>query len=474
MSSTEAGGASGTLQPALAGVVTGLVGFAGAFAVVLAGLRAVGATEAQAASGLLALLVAMGVCAVILSLRTRMPIALAWSTPGAALLVSTGAPAEGFEAAVGAFLVCGVLLALAGLVAPLGRAIAAIPGPIASAMLAGVLLTVCLGPARAVVESPAAAVPVVLTWALLTRFARRLAVPGALLVAGVVIAVDGGPVDARMLPPLELVTPRFEVGAIVGIALPLFLVTMASQNVPGMAVLASFGYRPPLRPLLLATGAASVASAPFGGHAINLAAITAALAAGPEAGPDRDRRWIAAATAGVVHALLGLSVGLVTALALAAPPLVIEAVAGLALLGALASALAAAMANERLREAAVVTFAVSASGITALGVSAPFWGLVAGLALLGLQRVGRRSVPGELAVDPAPDPARVPVAEREREERLGGVLEGDRALEAADGGHADGGVADRGGRREGAAVVHGVGDGDARRKAVEDEPPGAV
>lgn len=384
---------SPTLQPVLAGVVAALVGFAGAFAVVLAGLRAVGATQAQAASGLLALTVGMGVCAIVLSLRTRMPIAVAWSTPGAALLVSTGATAGGFGAAVGAFLVCGVLLALAGLIRPLGRAIAGIPAPIASGMLAGVLLTVCLGPARAAVESPLAAAPVILAWALLARFARPWAVPGALLAAGVVIAVDGGPVQGALLPPLDLVRPTFEVEALVGIALPLFLITMASQNVPGMAVLASFGYRPPLRPLLLGTGMATVAAAPLGGHAINLAAITAALAAGPEAGADPSRRWIAAVTSGVAHVLLGLTAGLVTALALAAPPLLIEAVAGLALLGALASSLTAAMADPERREAAVVTFAVSASGITALGISAPFWGLVAGLALLALRawRPGRPS-----------------------------------------------------------------------------------
>jgi benzoate membrane transport protein len=253
-------------------------------------------------------------------------------------------------------------------------------------MLAGVLLTVCLGPARAAVTSPLAVAPVVLAWALLARWARPWAVPGALLVAGAVIAVDGGAVRGGLVPSLDLVRPALEAEALVGIALPLFLVTMASQNVPGMVVLASFGYRPPLRPLLLGTGLATAAAAPLGGHAVNLAAITAALAAGPDAGPDPSRRWIAAATAGAVSVLLGLSAGAVTALALAAPPGLIETVAGLALLGALAGSLTAAMAEEGKREAAVVTFAVSASGITAVGISAPFWGLVAGLALLGLKR----------------------------------------------------------------------------------------
>ena len=380
------------LQPVLGGIVTAVVGFAGAFAVVLAGLRAVGASEAQAASGLLALCLAQAVGAIVLSVRTRMPISLAWSTPGAALLISAGGVAGGFPAAVGAFLTCGVALALVGLWRPLGRAIAAIPGSIASAMLAGVLLTVCLAPARAAADTPLSAAPVILTWAILAVFARRWAVPGALLAAVAVIAVDGGPVDAPLVPPVELVAPVFGVEALIGIALPLFLVTMASQNVPGMAVLASFGYRPELRPILLVTGAGTVAAAPFGGHAINLAAITAALAAGPEAGPDPGRRWIASTTAGVVYLGLAVAAGLATAVALAAPPLIIETVAALALLGALAGALAVAAADGDRREAAIVTFVVSASQISPLGISSPFWGLVAGLALLGLARRRRGSL----------------------------------------------------------------------------------
>ena len=378
------------MQPVLAGIVTAVVGFGGAFAVVLSGLRAVGATPEQAASGLLVLCVTMGLAAIVLSVRSRMPISIAWSTPGAALLVSAGAVEGGWPAALGAFAVTGVLLALAGLWRPLGRWIAAIPAPIASAMLAGVLLTVCLAPARAVVETPVQIAPVILTWVVLLRVARRWAIPGALVAAAVVIAVDGGPVATdRAAPSLVFVTPVLDVRAIVGIALPLFVVTMASQNLTGLTVLRSFGYRVDARPMLLTTGGLTVAGSPFGAHAINLAAITAALAAGPDAHPDPARRWIAAATAGGAYVVIGAGVGLATALADAAPPMLIEAVAGVALVATLGSALAVAAADPEYRDAAIVTFVVSASAITVAGISAPFWGLAAGLGLAALRPARR-------------------------------------------------------------------------------------
>ena len=392
------------MQPVVAGLVTAVVGFMGAFAVVLAGLRAAGATEAQAASGLLVLSVSMGVVGIALSVRTRTPIAVAWSTPGAALLVSTGVQDGGWPAVVGAFMVCGVLLALAGLWRPLGRLIGAIPAPIASAMLAGVLLMVCLAPARAAADSPAQALPVIAAWLALWRFAPRWAVPGALVALALVMVVHGATIDGRLAPALDVTAPAFEASAIIGLALPLFLVTMASQNVTGMAVLQSFGYRPDLRPILLSTGTATAFIAPFGGHAINLAAITQALAAGPDAGPDRARRWIAAASAGVGVIVLGLGAGLAAALASAAPAGLIEAIAGLALLGALTASLAVALADTPDRDAAVVTLIVAASAITVGGISAPFWGLAAGLGVRWLQRL-RPDLPTPPPSTPAPLPA---------------------------------------------------------------------
>ncbi|MER5650068.1 benzoate/H(+) symporter BenE family transporter [Streptosporangium sp. NPDC002524] len=384
------------LQPVLAGIVAAVVGFASSFAVVLAGLRAVGADQRQATSGLLALCVASGVVAVWLGLRQRVPIVGAWSTPGAALLVATGTVEGGFPVAVGAFVVSGLLLTAAGLFPVLGRWIAAIPTSIAGAMLAGVLLDLCVAPVRALAEIPLMAGPVVLTWALLSRFARKWAIPVALLVAVAAIALTGpglGAVDVR--PVLEVTVPSWSAQATVSVALPLFLVTMASQNVPGMAVLAGYGYRPPLRGILVSTGLASTLGAPLGGHAVNLAAISAALSAGPEADPDPARRWIASVSSGVAMIVLGIGSGLATALVLLSPPLLVEAVAGLALLGAFASAVTSAVADPGGREAAAVTFVVTASGLTLLGVGAAFWGLVAGGLMTLLHRPRRLHRRGE-------------------------------------------------------------------------------
>jgi benzoate membrane transport protein len=375
------------LQPVLAGAVTALVGFSSAFAVVLTGLRAAGADERQATSGLLVLCLASALVALVLGLRHRMPISIAWSTPGAALLISAGAPPGGFPAAVGAFLVCGVLVVVAGLVPAVGRLIAMIPVPIASAMLAGVLVELCLAPVRALTEVPLLAAPVIAVWALLGRFARTWAVPAALAVAAVAIALTGpGLGEVALAPTLAWTTPALDVATVVGVGIPLFLVTMASQNVPGAAVLAQYGYRAPMRPVLVSTGLATIACAPFGGHAVNLAAISAALAAGPDADRDPKRRWLASVTAGLGLAVLGLGAGLATAMLVLSPPVLIEAVAGLALLGALAAALSSAVSDPHEREAAAVTFVVTAAGIGFLGVGAAFWGLLAGAAVTLLYR----------------------------------------------------------------------------------------
>lgn len=378
-----------SLQALATGVLAAFVGFASSFAVIIQGLTAVGASPAEAASGLMALSVSMGLCAIYLSLKTRLPISVAWSTPGAALLATSGAPEGGFAAAVGAFLVTGGLIVLAGLWKPLGRWVAAIPAPLANAMLAGVLLGLCLAPVKAVAAAPMLGLAIVVAWALVAKIHRLFAVPAAVLVAFVLIAATQSvvPAESQSLWPLPiLVTPTFSIGAVIGIALPLFIVTMASQNIPGMAVLNVNGYRPAPGPLFRTTGIFSLAAAPFGAHAINLAAITAALCAGPDAHPDPARRWWAAAVAGVTYILFGLLAGAATAFISASPPILIEAVAGLALLGAFGSALVGAMAEPQDREAAIVTFLVTASGLTFLGISGAFWGLVAGGAMFGLGR----------------------------------------------------------------------------------------
>lgn len=377
------------MQAVAAGLLAAFVGFASSFAVVLQGLMAVGATRAEAASGLMALAIAMGLSGALLSLWRRQPISVAWSTPGAALLATSGAPEGGFPEAVGAFLVCGILIVVAGLWKPLGRGVERIPPALANAMLAGVLLGLCLAPVRAMGSVPLLAAPVVMVWALVFYWKRLFAMPAAVLVVvGGLIVFQGVPAGMGSLwPSPVLVRPVFTVAAALGLGVPLFLVTMASQNIPGMAVLHLNGYRPPASPLFVTTGVFSAVGAFFGGHAVNLAAITAALCAGPDAHPDPARRYWAAVVAGLTYVVFGLLAGAATAFIAASPPVLIEAVAGLALLGAFGSALLGAVSAVEGREAALVTFLVTASGQAFLGVSGAFWGLLTGGVLLALARV---------------------------------------------------------------------------------------
>jgi len=373
-------------RPLVAGIVTALVGFTSSFAVVLAGLKAVGADPGQAASGLLALTLAVGLGVLGLAWRSRVPVTLAWSTPGAALLAASGMPDGGWPAAVGAFIAAGLLLGLTGLVPALGRLMARIPTSLAQAMLAGVLLQLCLAPFKALGTVPLYLAPVILCWLLMMKFAPRWAVPAALLVAlaviGISLASAGPSADAGpLLPTLTWTTPAFSLQSLAGIAVPLFVVTMASQNVPGVAVLRSFGYETPWRPAMLVTGAGTVLGAPFGGHAINLAALSAALAAGEEAGADRSRRWVAGFTSGLAYLVLaGFSAALVSVVN-QAPAGMLEAVAGLALLGTLASAISAALADPQDRIAPAITFLMAASGLAFAGIGSAFWALLAGLAV---------------------------------------------------------------------------------------------
>lgn len=388
----------------VAGIVCGIVGFTSSFAVVLTGLQHVGATPGQAASGLLLLCLTMGAGCILFSWSTRMPITIAWSTPGAALLTSTAAPEGGFGVAVAAFCVVGVLIALCGLIKPLERAVEAIPEPIANAMLAGVILGLCAQPFRDVASEPWALGPVILTWAVLMRVARRWAVPVALVAATVVMAVTGSfssLTAGDLVPHAEFVAPVFDASAVISVALPVWIVTMTSQNIPGMAVLRSFGYRPTLRRPMLYTGAATSLGAFGGAHAINLSAIAAALVAGPEGGPDPKRRWIGGVSCGVVYMLFGPLSGAVTAIAGAAPPGLLAAIAGLALVGTLAGSATAALADPGYRDASALTFVVAASGVAIAGIGAAFWGLVVGLAWTGLMRLRWGAAAGRHRKQPA-------------------------------------------------------------------------
>jgi benzoate membrane transport protein len=374
-------------RPVLAGILTALVGFTSSFAVVLAGLRGVGASPAEAASGLLAVCATQGLGILWLVRRHRIPLTLAWSTPGAALLASTGVVRGGWPAAVGAFLVTGALLVLTGLWPRLGGVISAIPTPIAQAMLAGVVLELCLAPVRGFAAHPWSVAPILLTWAVMLRLARKWAVPAAFAVTLVVVGIDaaragqqgrGGPHGA-LLPHLAWTAPTLTWASLLGLAIPLYVVTMAGQNVPGVAVMSSYGYQVPWRETMAVTGLGTAAGAMAGGHAINLAAITASMAASPEADPDPGRRWVASYTSGWAYLVLALVSTALTTFISVAPPDVASAVAGLALLGTLSASLAGALSVTEGREAAAITFVVAASGLTFFGIGAAFWALAAGL-----------------------------------------------------------------------------------------------
>jgi benzoate membrane transport protein len=383
-------------QAVSAGLLAALIGFASSFAVILRGLGAAGATPTQAASALLALSVAMGVCGILLSIGTRVPVSVVWSTPGAALLIGAPPVPGGYGYAVGAFMLASVLVILAGLWTPLGRLVSAIPRSLANAMLAGVLFELCLAPVQALEQQPRDAIIILLVWAAVGRFRRLYAVPAAVVVTLILaaLALHHGGTGLQLHPVVTLIEPRFAWATIASVTIPLFVVTMASQNIPGLAVLHMNGYRPSPRALFGGAGLAGLATAPFGGHMLNLAAMTASLCAGPDAHPDPARRWWAAVVAGIAYIFLGLLSGAITTFIALSSPVLIAAVAGLALLGPLGGALAGATAEPTERDAAILTFLIPASGLNFLGIGGAFWGLAAGCAVLAIQGTGllRRAV----------------------------------------------------------------------------------
>lgn len=367
------------------GLLAAVVGYTGSFAIVLQGLRSAGASEAEATSGLLALTVGMGVSGIVLALRYRMPIGVAWSTPGAALLIASGDTLGSINEAIGAYILSALLLILAGWFRPLGRLIESIPASLANAMLAGVLLGICLSPVHALAADAWLATPLLLTWWLVGRINRFFAVPAALLVLIPVVAWRLGVPDDfatqlqnSLMPQLLWIKPVFEPQALISIGIPLFVVTMASQNVPGVAVMRAGGYQPKAGPLIMNTGLFSLLTAPFGAHGINLAAITAAMFCSPDAHENPDRRYWAAAFAGMAYVVLGLFAGVAGLFITLVPTIMVEAIAGLALLGSFSAAIVAALADVRQREAAAVTFLFAGSGLAFMGVGGAFWGLIAG------------------------------------------------------------------------------------------------
>jgi len=381
-------------QPILAGVLAAIVGYASSFTLVLGGLGRVGATPAEAASGLFAMCVALFLLNVVVVWRLRIPLSFAWSTPGAAFLLTLQPIEGGFPAITGAFLMVAALVLACGFIKPLARAVAAIPAAIAAAMLAGVLLELCLAPVQAVAQVPALMLPVLIAWVIGLKFARRYAVPIAVVVAAIALGLGANLPPGALsptLPALQFVPPLFTLETLVKVAVPLFVITMASQNLTGLAVMRTNGYQVDAAVPFTTTGALSAIAALFGGLTINLAAITAALMASAEAHPDPQRRWVAPFASGPAYLLLGLGSTLAASFIAASPPILIEAVAGLALLPSLAAALRTSLTEEHTRLPAIATFVTTASGITLLGIGGAFWGLLAGLALLLVLRPWRRT-----------------------------------------------------------------------------------
>ena len=379
------GGFSDHKAPILAGSVASITGTAASAGLVLAALASLGASKSQTTSGIFVLITMYGLLSIALSWRYKMPISIVWSTPGAALLISSGTLGLPFSSAVGAFIVTGLLLLLTGLWPALGRLVSSIPRPIASAMLAGVIFNFCIAPFKSAAEFPWIVLPAILVWLVLYKYATVWATPAAMVIVFTLTAIDLGITvnPSEILPTIEFVAPTFDLAAIVSIGIPLYLVTMASQNIPGIAIMKSFGYDVPFKPVMTATGLSAIFAGFFGGFSMNLAAITAALNANDHAHKNPARRWLSSVYGGYVYLLIALFTGATVAFVLQAPRDLVLAAAGIALLGTIISALSSAVEVVELRLPAMVTFLVTASGLSGFGIGSAFWALLAGLTVWG-------------------------------------------------------------------------------------------
>jgi len=382
---------AGILSAASAALIATVAGVGGTLPIVLAAAQAVGATPAEASSWVSGLGIATAASALFLSVRYRMPIITAWSTPGAALIASTS-DVPGLRAAIGAFVLAAVLILLTAAIRPLARLIERIPTSIAAAMLGGILLRLVVAMVEQVPHQPVLVLSLIVLFLVARHVVPTLA-SLVVLAAGAALAWSFGlvkPIPPLGISSLVLETPAWDVATLIGLGVPLYLVTMASQNLPGFAVLRASGYQPPSQPVLAVTGAASLATAFVGAHTSNLAAISAALCTGPEAHPDPAKRWLAGVFYALWWGLIALFGASLVGLFGALPPALLMTVAGTALLGSTASALGAALGPEKDRLAAVGTLSVTVSGVTLMGVGSAFWGLVFGLLVLGLESARSR------------------------------------------------------------------------------------
>ncbi|QWF19527.1 benzoate/H(+) symporter BenE family transporter [Lysobacter capsici] len=378
-----------SLSAVIAGFVAVLVGFTSSAAIVFSAAQASGANDAEIASWMWALGLGMGATCIGLSLRYRVPVVTAWSTPGAAMLI-TGAAGLPLAEIIGAFVVSAVLTTALGFSGWLERALSRLPTSLASGMLAGVLLRFGLNVFTSMPAQFALVFAMFLGWLLARRWSPRYAVVITLAIGVAIAAVQGqlhlGEVRLSMAQPIWI-TPKFSLAAVIGVAIPLFVVTMASQNIPGIAILRAHGYQDtPVSPLIGWTGLVTLVLAPFGAFALNLAAITAAICMGSDAHEDSRRRYVAAVAAGGFYLLTGLFGATVAALFAAFPKELVLAIAGIALLTTIGNGLAAAVHDPQEREPALITFLVTASGVSAFQIGSVFWGMVAGLLALAITR----------------------------------------------------------------------------------------
>ncbi|UWC48981.1 benzoate/H(+) symporter BenE family transporter [Klebsiella aerogenes] len=377
----------------LAGFVAVLVGYASSAAIIWQAAAAAGADAGQIAGWMTALGLAMGVSTLVLTLWRKVPILTAWSTPGAALLVS-GLQGATLAQAVGIFVFANALILLCGVTGLFARLMKIIPHSLAAAMLTGILLHFGLQAFGSLQDNLLLCGGIFAAWLLCKALYPRFAVVAALAAGGVIALLTGAlsPVanDMVFVAP-QWITPQFTPSLLLSVGVPFFLVTMASQNAPGLATIQASGYRVPVSPLIVFTGALALLFSPFGVYSVCIAAITAAICQSPDAHPDADKRWLAAAAAGFFYLLAGLFGGSITALMAALPPVWIQMLAGLALLGTISGSLYQALGHESERDAAVVTFLVTASGVTLAGVGSAFWGLVLGCISYALLTALRRA-----------------------------------------------------------------------------------
>ena len=382
-----------TLGAFTAGFVAVLVGFTSSVAIVFQAALAFNATPELISSWMWALGLGMGLCSVVPSLILRKPVMVAWSTPGAAVLATAGL-AGGFSMAeaVGAFMACAALITVFGVTGWFEKVMNRIPMAIASALLAGVLARFGLQAFAAATTALPLVLLMLAGYLVGRRFLPRYAVVITLLAAIVYVALAGqmrwSSVTLDFAMPV-FTMPRFTLSALVSLAVPLFVVTMASQNLPGVAAIRAAGYDVPISKIITMTGVATFVLAPFGAFALNLSAITAAICMGREAHPDPDKRYTAAVSCGAIYVVIGIFGAAVTGLLTAFPAELVVAIAGLALLGTIASALASALKDEPHREAALITFLVTLSGVAIAGIGSAFWGVVAGTIALFVQQYGR-------------------------------------------------------------------------------------